>query len=74
MPQVVEVLHRGLVRALHLLPRGGQVAVNQATHDLLIVLIMLLLQVLPLLDGKDNGGIHNKDIAESTNGPNCSRR
>ncbi len=49
LAQVVQVFHRGLIRALHLLPRGGQVAVNQATHDLLVVLITLLLQILPLL-------------------------
>lgn len=54
LAQVVEVFHRGLVRALHLLPRGGQVAVNQAAHDLLVVLITLLLQILPLLEGKHN--------------------
>lgn len=49
LPQVVQVLHRGLVGALHLLPRGRQVAVHQAAHDLLVVLIALLLEVLPLL-------------------------
>lgn len=49
LPQVVEVLHRGLVRALHLLARGRQVAVHQAAHDLLVVLVALLLQILPLL-------------------------
>lgn len=43
LAQVVQIFHRGLVRALHLLPCGGQVAVNQTTHDLLVVLIMLLL-------------------------------
>lgn len=52
LPQVVQVFHRGLVRALHLLPRGGQVTVNQAAHDLLVVLITLLLQVLPFLRGE----------------------
>ena len=51
LPQVVEVLHCGLVRALHLLPCGGQVAVDQAAHDLLVVLIPLLLKVPPLLIG-----------------------
>lgn len=56
MAQVVQIFHRGLVRALHLLPRGRQVAVNQAAHDLLVVLIPLLLQVLPLLDGKEGKG------------------
>lgn len=49
LPQVVEVLHGGLVGALHLLPRGRQVAVHQAAHDLLVVLVALLLEVLPLL-------------------------
>lgn len=49
LAQVVEVLHGGLVGALHLLARGGQVAVHQAAHDLLVVLIPLLLQVPPLL-------------------------
>lgn len=49
LPQVVEVLHRGLVSALHLLPRGRQVAMHQATHDLLVVLVALLFQVFPLL-------------------------
>ena len=57
LAQVVQVLHRGLVCALHFLPRGGQVAVNQATHDLLVVLIVLLLQVPPLLHGKDKQGV-----------------
>lgn len=54
LAQVVQILHRGLVCALHLLPRGGQVAVDQTTHDLLVVLIPLLLQVLPLLDSEDS--------------------
>lgn len=49
LPQVIEVLHRGLVCALHLLPRGRQVAVHQAAHDLLVVLVALLLQIFPLL-------------------------
>lgn len=49
LPQVVQVLHRGLVGALHLLTRGRQVAVHQAAHDLLVVLIPFLLEVLPLL-------------------------
>ena len=49
LAQVAEVLQRGLVRALHLLARGRQVAVNQAAHDLLVVLVPLLLQVPPLL-------------------------
>lgn len=52
LPQVVEVLHRGLVGALHLLPSGRQVAVHQAAHDLLVVLVALLLEVLPLLGRK----------------------
>lgn len=52
LPQVVEVLHGGLVGALHLLPRGRQVAVHQAAHDLLVVLVALLLEVLPLLRRK----------------------
>lgn len=56
LAQVVQIFHRGLVRALHLLPRGRQVAVNQAAHDLLVVLVPLLLQVLPLLDGEDGEG------------------
>ena len=43
LTQVVEVLHGCLVGALHLLPGGGQVSVNQAAHDLLVVLISLLL-------------------------------
>jgi len=49
LAQVAQVLHGGLVGALHLLPRGGQVAMDQAAHDLLVVLIPLLLQVPPLL-------------------------
>lgn len=49
LPQVVQVLYRSLVCALHLLSRGGQIAVNQAAHDLLVVLIALLLQIFPLL-------------------------
>lgn len=49
LPEVIEVLHCGLVRALHLLPGGCQVAVDQAAHDLLVVLVTLLLQVLPFL-------------------------
>ena len=49
LAQVAEVLQRGLVRALHLLPRGRQVPVHQAAHDLLVVLVALLLQVPPLL-------------------------
>lgn len=49
LPQVVQVLDRSLVCALHLLSRGGQIAVNQAAHDLLVVLIALLLQIFPLL-------------------------
>lgn len=52
LAQVVQVLHRGLVCALHLLPGGGQVSVNQAAHDLLVVLVPLLLQVLPLLEDR----------------------
>lgn len=63
LPQVVEVLHRGLVRALHLLPRGRQVAVHQAAHDLLVVLVALLLQVFPLLvgRGKESDGVETKE-------------
>lgn len=61
LPQVIQIFHRGLVCALHLLPRGGQVAVNQTTHDLLIVLIALLLQILPLLGGKESEGIQIDD-------------
>lgn len=49
LPQVVEVLHRSLVRALHLLPCGRQVTMHQAAHDLLVVFIPFLLQALPLL-------------------------
>lgn len=60
MPQVVQIFHRGLVCALHLLSCGGQVAVNQATHDLLVVLVMLLLQILPLLCGKESEGISDR--------------
>lgn len=59
LAQVIQIFHRRLVCALHLLPRGGQVAVNQTTHDLLVVLVTLLLQVLPLLGRKDNEGIQN---------------
>jgi len=51
LSQVVEVLHGGLVGALHLLSRGRQVSVDQTAHDLLVVLISLLLQALPLLVG-----------------------
>lgn len=61
LAQVVQIFHRGLVCALHLLPCGGQVAVNQTAHDLLVVLITLLLQVLPLLDGKDSERIQIDD-------------
>lgn len=61
LPQVIQIFHRGLVRALHLLPCGGQVAVNQTTHDLLIVLIALLLHILPLLGGKESEGIQRDD-------------
>lgn len=70
LAQVVQIFHRGLVRALHLLPCGGQVAVNQTTHDLLVVLIMLLLQILPLLDGKGRKGIQidYKILTKSTAG------
>lgn len=49
LPQVVQVFDCSLVCALHLLSRGGQIAVNQAAHDLLVVLIALLLQIFPLL-------------------------
>lgn len=56
LAQIVQILHGGLVCALHLLPRGGQVAVNQATHDLLVILITLLFQILPLLHGKEREG------------------
>lgn len=52
LTQVVQVLHRGLVGALHLLTRGRQVAVHQAAHDLLVVLVAFLLEVLPLLGWK----------------------
>lgn len=52
LPQVVEVLHRGLVRALHLLPRGRQVTMHQAAHDLLVVFVPFLLQVPPLLKNR----------------------
>lgn len=54
LAQVVEIFHRGLVCALQLLPCGGQVAVNQTTHDLLVVLVSLLLQVPPLLRPKSS--------------------
>lgn len=65
LPQVVEVLHRGLVRALHLLPRGRQVAMHQAAHDLLVVLVALLLQVFPLLFfvGKESGDIEESSVS-----------
>lgn len=55
LPQVVEVLHRGPVRALHLLPRGRQVTMHQAAHDLLVVLIPFLLQAPPLLKNRTIG-------------------
>lgn len=57
LPQVVEVLYGGLVGALHLLPGGRQVAMDKTTHDLLVVLITLPLQVPPLLDGWDNNNM-----------------
>ena len=56
LAEVAEVLQRGLVGALHLLPRGRQVAVHQAAHDLLVVLVPLLLQVPPLLGGGTGRG------------------
>lgn len=62
LAQIVQVLHCGLVCALHLLPCGGQVSVNQAAHDLLVVLIPLLLQVLPLLEVNNRKEVgHIKD-------------
>ena len=65
LAQVVEVLHCGLVHALHLLPCGGQVAVHQTAHDLLVVLIALLLQVLPLLGGQEHYAKINHEQVES---------
>lgn len=52
LPQVVEVLNRGLVRALHHLACGCQVTMHQAAHDLLVVLVPFLLEVLPLLKNR----------------------
>lgn len=52
LPQVVEVLYCGLVRALHLLPRGRQVTMHQAAHDLLVVFVPFLLQAPPLLKNR----------------------